>query len=260
MNKLVTAAQMRKCDKEAEHAQQISELVLIERAAGALAGVFFDVRKSKTDSVAVLCGGGSNGADGAACALLLNSRGVPCDVFYVYDRLSESGAHFRDKLHTANIATYENPDRFDFTSYGTIIDALFGTGLTRVLEGRYADAVAAVNGSGAFVLSADMPSGLCADTPFPESAPIVQADVTVTFAAYKAAQLFWGTDACGTLILKDVDIPVPCGTEVWDSAACLVPYFPKRKKISHKGSYGKLCLFAGSMPYFGAAQIGRAHV
>ena len=145
-----------------------------------------------------------------------------------------------------------------------IVDALFGTGLVKPLEGLYAAAVEDINRSDAYKVAVDIPSGLSADT-FETIGPSVKADLTVTLAAPKVAHIFPpAADGVGELIIAPIGIPAALfekpglKLELVEEAA-MRPYFARRKKDTHKGSYGHLLIFAGSLGKSGSSALaGRA--
>ncbi|RPI97393.1 MAG: NAD(P)H-hydrate dehydratase, partial [Candidatus Aminicenantes bacterium] len=145
-----------------------------------------------------------------------------------------------------------------------IVDALFGTGLERPLEGLYAAAVEDINRSGAFKVAVDIPSGLSADS-FEIIGPSVEADLTVALAAPKVAHIFPpAAERVGELVVAPIGIPPalfenPSLKLDLVEEAAVRPYFARRKRDTHKGSYGHLLIFAGSLGKSGASVLaGRA--
>jgi NAD(P)H-hydrate epimerase len=140
-----------------------------------------------------------------------------------------------------------------------VVDALFGTGLTKALSGIYEDAVRLVNSCGAPVIAVDIPSGVDATTgKVPGEA--VKADITVTFGAAKTGQfLYPGAEHVGELLVTDIGIPselldkVPF-IEIIDEKYATGILGPRRR-TSHKGSYGHCLIIAGSTGKSGAAAM-----
>jgi NAD(P)H-hydrate epimerase len=143
---------------------------------------------------------------------------------------------------------------------GLFVDALFGTGLARPLEGRFADLVAAVSGRSAPVVAVDLPSGLDAGRAEPIG-PHVRAQLTVTFARPKIAHVLDpAARAVGELVVADLGVP-------WvdlehDGPGCsllereeLAAWLPERRSESHKGDFGHLLVVAGSTGMSGAAVL-----
>ena len=145
-----------------------------------------------------------------------------------------------------------------------LVDAIFGTGLVRPLDGLYALAVGDINRSPAFTLAVDIPSGLSSDT-FETIGPSVEADLTVALAAPKIAHIFPpAADRIGELVVAPIGIP-PALLDRPELKLELIeegivrPFFAPRKKNSHKGTYGHLLIVAGSVGKSGAAALaGRA--
>ena len=173
MNEILTIAQMTAADRYAA-AHGVPEAQLMENAGRAVAEAI--TARWSPRPVAVLCGPGNNGGDGKVVMRLLRERGW--DV--------------RETLEGA----------------GLIVDALFGAGLSRPLEGRYRDLAEAVNASGVPVVAIDVPSGLNGDTGKVLGTVCIQAALTVTFFRKKPAHLLMpGRDLCGEVLLADIGIP-----------------------------------------------------
>lgn len=191
--------------------------------------------------VAVVVGKGNNGGDGRIVARLL--EGVAA------------------KVRVAEIPPAPLLQRGDFD---VVVDALFGTGLSRPVEGEAKAAIEAINRSGAWVLSIDIPSGLSADTG--ETLGLaVKADVTVTMGRPKTGLLrSQAAPYVGRLEVADIGIPSDIykemkSSESWVTAADISPWFRKREGDSHKGTYGHVLLIGGSEDKPGAVLLsGRA--
>ena len=128
---------------------------LMERAGAAIAEETEKLlRKIGGSRVLAVCGGGNNGGDGWCAARLLLEKGFCAAVYTLTDILSPDCAAQREKF-TGEVYSAFPAEKFD-----VVIDAVFGTGFHGVPEGRFADAIARINASGAKVVSADIPSGL----------------------------------------------------------------------------------------------------
>lgn len=141
-----------------------------------------------------------------------------------------------------------------------LVDAVFGTGLTKPAAGLYAKVIEDINRSPAFRVSVDIPSGLSSDV-FEPIGPCVEADLTVTMAAPKIAHVFAPTEAlCGELVVADISLP-PFMFQDPDlklemvEEAFIAPCFKKRRKDTHKGSFGHLLIVSGSLGKTGAAVL-----
>lgn len=247
MKRAVSAEQMRICDYNAINSGILS-LNLMENAANAVCEEFINIYKG--GKIAIICGGGNNGGDGAAAARLLYKKGILSDVYFFYSHLSDDCKTNYNALKKLSLNIYDNLPQFDFCGYDYIIDALFGTGLNRQVEGLYKNVIEKINNSGAVVLSIDISSGLFDG----EIKTAVKSCYTVSLAAYKYCQLFSGLDYSGKIVVRDINIPIDCGAYVYQNED-IKKFFPNRKIDSHKGSYGKLSIIAGSGKYFGAALI-----
>lgn len=257
---------MREADRHTIEDLGLSGLVLMEQAAAAVTEVVME-RFSETGSVLVLCGPGNNGGDGLACARQLLCRGVEVEAWLLADPSTLRGDA---PVQLALARTYGVPLRVGEVDHvaalgaalagaGVVVDALFGTGLDRPLAGRWAEIVRLVNASGKPVVAVDVPSGLCGDTGAVQ-AEVVDADVTVTFAAPKLAHVLppacW---RCGEVAVAEIGIP----PWILDrNAVLLLPeladiagWLPSRHLDAHKGDFGHLLVVAGRVGRAGAAAL-----
>lgn len=251
MIRAVSAQQMRECDARCvQEGTPVSELM--ERAAAALAEELL-CRYGKV-SFAFFCGGGNNGGDGLACARILIKQGCPVEVYAEENLLKGEAGAMRDKL-LADGGTIRPFNAFCGTAPCVLVDCLYGTGLNRPLGEKDAALVRRLNEHPGHRVACDIPSGLHADsgTVLGEA---FRAELTVTFQACKYGQLFGdGVDLCGELVVKDIGIPLPPDAAEITDREIVKGCFPQRRRNSHKGTYGKVTLVAGSDRYFGAALI-----
>lgn len=248
MKTIVTCAKMRAADKYTIEQLGVPAQELMERAGAAIAAETAALLESTGGrSVLAVCGGGNNGGDGWCAARLLAERGFETAVFTLTDKLSPDCAAQRAKYAGEVFTVF--PDR----SFDAVIDAVFGTGFRGAPEGRFADAIARINASGAKVVSADIPSGLNGDNGTFVSC--VRADRTVTIGERKCGlYLGDGADVCGQIVCADIGIELPSPSDKWlCEAGDFSHLFPPRKKNTNKGSFGKAVLLAGSLRYSGAA-------
>lgn len=245
MQKFLTNAHMRECDNYTINTLGVPSLELMERAGAAIAEQAEGCGDGKR--IVVVCGGGNNGGDGYVCARLLKQKGMNVAVFDLSDgKYSPDCADRR--------AAYGGA--YTLEIYGdVIVDCIFGTGLARAVEGAYADAIERINSSGAFVIAADIPSGINGDNGLVMGVA-VKADVTVAIAQYKLGHVLGdGPDYCGAVIRADIGIEAfgDCAFACGDTD--IAPFFPQRKRNSHKGTYGSACIVAGCNKYPGAAAL-----
>lgn len=227
----------------------MSYFSMMENAGKSVAEEILKRKEVKGKNVLVLCGGGNNGGDGFVVATLLEEKGAFCKVIAFSEPQSEA-AKLAKKLYIGDYAdkTTENIYEADI-----IVDALFGTGLKREIEGEYADIIKAVNNSKAYKVSVDIPSGLFADSG--EESLCIKADLTVTFITYKTCHLmFPARSFCGEVVLSSIGIE-PSAFEGIDIIGRVIepPTFSKRQSNTHKGTYGTASLIVGSFGMAGAA-------
>ncbi len=216
-------------------------------------------------AVVILCGTGKNGGDGLAVARRLYMHGARVTVFYIADRTKcvPDTAEMERRLFAAGVSVgdfdaRDEKTRSIFLSADLIVDAMSGTGLRGGLRENAAETAKLINSSGRPVLAVDMPSGVNADTGG-VAGEAVKADKTVTFTLRKPGQLLMpGRDYCGALSCVDIGVSrqaIDAGalqTEGMDDAF-VSSFFPKRRRDSHKGDYGKVFALCGSEGYTGAA-------
>jgi len=201
---LVSGAGMKELDSMTIEEKGVPSLVLMERAALACADA---LKSTKTGKTLCVCGAGNNGGDGFAVARLLFLSGKDTEILFIGDRNKMSGETKRQAQIAENYGVPASDN--DLSVIGkanTIVDALFGIGIVRELEGIYLDAVKTINKSGAYILSVDVPSGLSADTG-ETLGGAVTANETVTFAFNKIGLTIGkGPECSGKVTVKDIGI------------------------------------------------------
>lgn len=266
--KIVTAEQMRSIDRRATERFGVPSIVLMENAALAVVDAIFE-HFADIERAAIFCGTGQNGGDGFAIARHLENRGVVPIVFVVGDRSKCSGDA------ATNLATCERLSlpMYDITGSDSldaalvhagdadiVVDAIFGTGLSRAPEGVFGDTIRSINELGLPIVAVDVPSGMNASSPA-LSEPAIRAAVTVTFAVPKICHVFEPAAVeCGEVIVADISIP---SVAVDDENVTLTlttlrdirPYLAARPAIAHKGTYGHVAIVAGSPGKSGAAVL-----
>lgn len=256
MRYILSAEQMRAIDNYTSESIGISPAVLMERAALACAEV---IRGSDFDTsrILIVCGTGNNGADGLALARIIQRTHKP-DVYLAgsYKGLNGIVKQQYDSAARSRVRFVSAPD---FSSYTLIVDALFGTGLSRELTGIMLDTVNKINASGAKVIAVDIPSGVDA-TNAEICGAAVKADLTLSFAYAKLGEVLYpGREYCGVLKVCDIGIykelyekPLECAYTYTKSDLALIP---KRRRYSNKGNYGRALIIAGSESMSGAALL-----
>lgn len=272
--KILTSVEMRRVDRAAIEGLGIPGTVLMENAGlgivRALRARFEDVARER---VVVVAGKGNNGGDGFVVARhLANSGGKP-EVLLLAAKGEVKGdaavnlaVILKMGLPVTEVRTAAEwkEARVDVFHASVVVDAIFGTGLDKPLEGLYAAVVEDISRSKAFKVAVDIPSGLSADT-FEMIGPSVRADLTVTLAAPKVAHIFPpAAERVGELVVAPIGIPPALFDDPALKLECVgedrvAPFFAKRKKDTHKGTYGHVLVVAGSVGKSGAAALaGRA--
>ncbi len=203
----VTREEMREIDRLAIEERGIPADVLMENAGRAVADAV-EERASKACPVVAVCGRGNNGGDGFVAARLLSERGFEVEVMALQHSYDESTATGRNWARVREELDFVG--RFKRRPMAVIVDALFGTGLSRPVSGREKELILAMNRLDARwfpIVSVDIPSGLDADTGRPLGAA-VRATVTVTMGLPKAGfQEPGAKDHLGELVVADIGFP-----------------------------------------------------
>lgn len=183
-DKAITAEQMRHYDSYTINTIGIPSLVLMERAAFAVRDEVLNAFPLNLQNIVVVAGSGNNGGDGLDVARLLHIAGVKVTILNVGNPDHASNEHqVQDRI----CQYYKIPQTSDLNvlkDASLIVDALFGIGIDRPVEGNYATAIEAINNSDAVVVAVDMPSGINTDTG-EVMGVAVNATATVTFAVNK---------------------------------------------------------------------------
>ncbi len=250
MEYLLTTEEMRFADRQTIDSGAPSE-TLMERAGLALADAC--QRIAPTGRVLLLCGGGNNGGDGFVCARVLKERQREVDlVCYAENRSADCAKMEKKWLATGEKAHIVIPKK----EYALVVDCLYGTGFHGKLAGKDEEAVLAVNAlqkEGTKVLACDIPSGVNGNSGFAEGLA-VQADDTLCIGEIKRGVLFGdGIDLSGRIERVDIGITLPNTDypEVIDFEYAKA-ILPKRKRNSHKGTFGRAGVVGGSTEYTGA--------
>lgn len=248
MDRVLSNAEMRAADAHTIQNLGISSQELMKRAGIAIADEAEKaVKKLNAESVLVVCGTGNNGGDGYVCASELLRRGIKASVYAFCGKLSPD-CEREKKAYKGGYSQH--------ICGAIIVDCIFGTGLCREITGEYAEVILKINQSKAFVISADIPSGISGDNGI-VCGVAVKADLTVAIAEYKAGTFLGdGLDYCGKITKKDIGITCP-ENDYAKTYSCgdMAEFYPKRCRNSHKGTYGSANIIAGSDKYIGAAAL-----
>lgn len=212
MNKSVSAAQIQRLDEVAIKEYGIPSVVLMENAGRCVADEI--VSHYADQSVVVMCGSGNNGGDGFVIARHLIEAGIPTTTFLVgSDQRLKPDARINFDILRRLYGSINNIDEEHdlladmLRKTNIVVDAIFGVGLNRNVEGSYKNVIEQINASGNPVLAVDVPSGLDATTGDILGACIV-AEQTMTFTCAKSGfYLNAGPRCCGRI--KTVDIGIP---------------------------------------------------
>jgi len=257
--KVATTEEMRAMDRYAIETLGISDEILMENAGIAAACALAGEMEIAGRRFAVFCGGGNNGGDGFVVARKIHSGGGIVKVFLLADRNRYKGAARKNLDRLLNLAVDVRPVESveDVRSYilhsHAIVDAIFGTGLDRDVEGLPREVIELINASGKPVLSLDIPSGVNGDTGN-LMGKAIRATATVTFGLPKRGNLLYPGFLCGgKLYVTHISFP----PELYDSETIRVevndpPPLPGRAPWGHKGDFGDVLFVAGAAGYYGA--------
>jgi hydroxyethylthiazole kinase-like uncharacterized protein yjeF len=272
---LVTAQQMRALDRHTIETLQVAGEVLMESAGRAVAervAAAVNASTTSTDTVTstpnvkVVCGAGNNGGDGFVIARHLHQIGIHVVAVLVGTSASlpaDAEANYRRMLAVGvSVLLAEEAKDEEWGSATIVVDALFGTGLSRVLEGEAQQAVERINrasDAGAKVIAVDVPSGIDTDTG-QVLGTAVRASETVTIGLPKVGlALEPGREHAGKVFVARIGIEdhapgVMSSAEVW-TPAVVRKSLPVRPKHGHKGSFGHVLVVAGAPGMTGAAHL-----
>jgi NAD(P)H-hydrate epimerase len=276
MRAIVTADEMRRLDRAAIDERGIPSATLMERAGAGVARVVRKLLREKRSLVArrvlVLCGPGNNGGDGFVVARHLRQAAIEVDVIACFApaRLIGDAAFMRDawlaaggQIMEATDAAALDAQAARFARAGLIVDALFGTGLSRPVEGVFAHAIELCNRSSAIKVAVDVPSGIDTDLGAPLGV-CFEAQHTVTFAFPKLGIVGApGFVHAGAVEVVDIGIDDAMARAIGarglllDRSVLDAIAAPEDGR-AHKGTHGHVLVIAGSSGKGGAALLPRA--
>jgi len=278
--RILTTAQIRWADEQTIMSGT-SAFTLMDRAGRILSSTVLEVMPDY-GRVVIVTGVGNNGGDGFAAAHYLRKRRIPVTVVSLVplSQLNDECKKHAELASAAGVKIREACADHAIDELGRwllravlVVDAIFGVGLNRALNSSMIDVIHRINQSDRPVLSVDIASGLCADTGLVMGAA-VQANYTLPIAASKWGHwLTEGRDYTGQLLkVADIGITEEAINMSWqhtcsvEGAFCvrstclitdafLVSAWPERSRLTHKGSYGHVCVFGGSVGHTGAPQL-----
>lgn len=260
--KIPNGSQIKACDAFTIAHEPISSLALMERAAQKCAD-YLSNRFSAEVAMAIFCGKGNNGGDGLAIARLLYFKGYNVKVFYEsagsFSEDARANFHRLKEISGVELLDFKAAEGYQFQEKDIIVDALFGSGLNQPLIEPFTALISYLNSLPNYRISIDIPSGLYTDK-ISESV-VFNADETLSLQFWKRAFLHPETGShCGKIIVLDIGLLPDClpdgsyTNHSVDEEIAKNIYRPRRA-FSHKGSYGKAALFAGSYGKIGAAVL-----
>jgi NAD(P)H-hydrate epimerase len=261
--KIFTVRQIRQLDAYTIEHEPIVSIDLMERAADTFFHWFVE-NFPAPGKVFVFCGPGNNGGDGLALARMLNYAFYEVSVFALKIGAASSGDFLTnlERLRQQRIPFTEISEGQAFPSLpqgGILIDAIFGSGLSRPVQGYWANFIQHLNNQPVSRVSLDIPSGMFADKP--TEGVSMFADYTFSFEMPKLAFLFpENAERVGEWTYRSIGLspafiksePTPF---FYLDGATVKPLLKSRKKYAHKGSYGHALLIAGGFGKMGAAVL-----
>lgn len=266
--KLVNSDQIKQLDHMAMENFCIPGIILMENAGlCVLEEVLKSIEKKENKEVIVVCGLGNNGGDGLVVARHLFNKGIPVRVFITgnpsdiggdakknYEMIQKLDIDIQILVGVNNLKKFSEVVK----GCGLIVDAIFGTGLKRDVDGFLQEVISIINESEKEVISIDIPSGVGASDGKVYGLA-VKANKTVVLALPKIGNIHYpGADYAGEVIIKDIGIPkaaienmeLNINLITKDMIKAILPF---RKRDTHKGNFGKAYVVAGSTGMTGAA-------
>jgi len=262
--KIFNAGQIREWDAFTIVHEPISSIDLMERAAGKCVD-WLKENDFLVNQFVIYCGKGNNGGDGLAIARMLSQRECRVAVYILeFGHLGTEDFQLNlERLHQyadVQIKFIQTEEQFpSFDKREIIIDALFGSGLNRPLEGVTAKLVEHINHSDCEIISVDVPSGLPVDQP--GKGNVIKAMHTLSFQVYKLAFLMQeNASFVGNVHILDIGLhpdfydSTETNYELIDKEIIASVYKP-RNRFAHKGNFGHALMVAGSYGKMGAAVL-----
>jgi NAD(P)H-hydrate epimerase len=256
--KFVYPEDMRKIDQTTIEQFKIPGIVLMENAAEC---VVKEVAAHDPQKIWVFCGPGNNGGDGLAVARKLHNKGRNVTVVQLSDPSQYSGdAKINWQAATkCGVVSELFHDQLMINEHDVVVDAIFGTGLTRDVTGIYRLAIECINQLRATIIAVDISSGIHGKTGQVMGIAI-RASQTVVLHCPKAGNLLYpGRDYAGEITVCDISIPakahdwVSQGKTTFFYPSCYQKIMKQRQPDGHKGTFGKVVVIAGSQGMTGAA-------
>ncbi|MDX1684251.1 MAG: NAD(P)H-hydrate dehydratase [Saprospiraceae bacterium] len=263
--KILTSKQIRDIDQKTMEEEAISSSDLMERAGQALTQHFCGLYSTSYD-VVIVCGPGNNGGDGLVMARLLREKNYEVTVWVItLGTRSYDNQINLDRLRSLDgITIQEICEKGDLPALQhsslVLVDAIFGSGISRPVEGRFAEIVTHINVSGRPVVSIDMPSGLTDENP--PRGTIIHAKQTLGIEIPRMNYLLASSsDFVGEWELVNIGLSKKAINEAsadkfyLDIAELIGFEAGQRNRFSHKGDFGHSLLICGSLGMMGASLL-----
>lgn len=212
-----------------------------------------EIERYNDNKIAVFCGMGGNGEDGLLAAMIMFRHNKRVSIYIVGESISERINRLKVSAERLGMGVFNARD-YD-GSAEIIVDAIFGIGLNRPIEGLTATLIEKLNSQNALKIALDIPSGLNCNTGYIMGTAFC-ADITLTFSCYKVGMLFNdGKRLCGKVKVLDIGVDVKSGLKIYETT----DFKPYRRRVdSHKGLAGRVCIIGGSGDMVGAPIIAGA--
>jgi ADP-dependent NAD(P)H-hydrate dehydratase / NAD(P)H-hydrate epimerase len=257
MRYALDSGKMKMIDEYTIQSCGIPAMDLMERAAESLVAVMKQTI-TKQDSILSVCGPGNNGGDGVTAGRILYEQGYQVAILFIGEE-EKCSDQMRAQLERAKKIGIPMKNSNKLSEYNVIIDAIFGVGLSKPVTGVYEEIIRSINEHKGRIYSVDIPSGISADNGAILNIA-VKADETVTFGYNKIGLLLYpGAAYAGKITVADIGFSeeaiklVSPNTFYYDDQD--LKRLPKRSAHSHKGTYGKVLIIAGSKGMSGAAYL-----
>lgn len=265
--KIFACEQIKAIDDYTIKNEPVASVDLMERAAGQLLK-WYMARFERSKRIIIFAGPGNNGGDGLALTRLLSESRYNAEIHYVdyTDKVSEDWKINYQRLEKQGKAPFYYLKKIDHfpvvCSDDIIVDAIFGSGLTRPADGLAAEVIRQINKIDCYVISVDIPSGLFGEDNshnVPEN--IINADFTLSFQFPKLSfmfaenQTYFGEWHILPIGLHPVAIRDTKGPWTYLGEKDIYPLLMRRNKFDHKGNFGHGLLIAGSQSKMGAAVL-----
>lgn len=262
--KILSADLIRKADRNTIVNEPIKSIDLMERASRAFVD-WFESNFDRKNKVFVFCGTGNNGGDGLAISRMLSFGKWEITTITVVKSAKQSQDFMINYLKLAEVRNIDNVEKkndldFEIQKDDIVIDAIFGSGLTRLVKGIYADTINYINESGATIISVDVPSGLFIDTISPKKS-IIKADHVLSFQLPKLAFLL---PENGEYVKNWSMVDIGLNAKFIDNQNSNFEYIDRnlakglimpRSRFAHKTDFGRILLMAGAWGKMGAAVL-----